>query len=90
MTLTDMGSGYHNLKPEKNYLAYVSISLWQVQIHQTTLWRGGSDWYFLVEYWWNIQRITKCFTIANDILIVGYDADNRDQNKTPRLVMQIC
>ena len=36
------------------------------------------------------KDLPKVFGIADDILIVGYDADGKEHNRMPRWVMQIC
>ena len=38
-------SGYHNLKPDKKIfiLNHTCMSVWQVQVHQTTLWSCTSQ-----------------------------------------------
>ena len=64
--------------------------IWQEQINHTTTWGSASRWYVPAKDWWNLQRSTKCLSYSNDILIVGYDADGRYQNRTQKKVMQIC
>ena len=56
------------------------MSVWQIQIHQTTVQNGASGWIVPVENWLNIQRFkySNDFGIADDILTLGYDADDRD------------
>ena len=43
---------------------------------------------------WKINKIFKdlpnVFGIADDILIVGYDADGRDYNRTLNEIMEVC
>ena len=36
------------------------------------------------------KDLPNAFVIANDILIVGYNVDGKDDDKTPKQVMQIC
>ena len=36
------------------------------------------------------KHLPNVFGLADDILIVGYDFDSKDQNRTLRGVMQIC
>ena len=66
-------------------LNYICMSIWQVQIHQTAIWSSISQW--------NINKIYKdlpnVFIIGDNILIVGYDVNGRDYDKTPKWVLQI-
>ena len=36
------------------------------------------------------KELPNVFSIADDILIVGYDDNGRDHNRTLRKVVQIC
>ena len=38
----------------------------------------------------NFKDLKNVFDIADDIFIVGYDADDRDHDRTPELEVQIC
>ena len=60
-TTMGAGLGYHDLKLNKNFIPYhICISILWVQIHQTTYWKGGSGWHFLVKDQWDIWEPTKC------------------------------
>ena len=37
-----------------------------------------------------LKGLPKVFDIADDIVIVGYDAESRDHDKTMRCIMQVC
>ena len=68
------------------------MSIWQVQIHKTNLtnfWNGASSWYVPVKIDKIFKDMPNVFDIADDI-IVWYDADGRNHNRTLRHVMQIC
>ena len=64
------------------------MSIWQVQIQQTTIWSGASMWCAPAKEWWNIQNLPNASDMADDILIVEYDADGRDHDRTMGQVMQ--
>ena len=44
MTIIDASSGYHNLMLDKKIIIpnCLCMSIWQVQMHQTFIWRGAS------------------------------------------------
>ena len=66
------------------------MPVWQVQFHQTTIWSGASSWHITVKIDEIFKEMPNLFDIEDDILIVVYDADGRDHDKTLRHVMQIC
>ena len=62
ISIINASPGYHNLNHDKKIfvLNNICISVWQVQIHWTTIWGGINRWYVPVKGWWNLQRSTKC------------------------------
>ena len=83
-------SDYHNLKLNFRKSSWPHLHLsWQVQIHQTTIQIGAGRQYILEENWWNIQKLTKWKGIADDILIIVYDADDREYTKSLTQEMHI-
>ena len=67
-------------------LNQLCMSIWQVEIYQATIWSGPAGDIFQQK----IDKIFKdVFCIADDILIVWYDADGRDHDKPLRKVMHI-
>ena len=64
--------------------------IWQVQIHQITIRSGASRWYCPARNNEIFKDLPNVFGIADNSLIVVYDANGRDHDTTFRQVMQIC
>ena len=64
------------------------MSVWQVQIYETTIKSitAGNIFQDKID---EIFKFPNVFGIVDDILIVSYDADGRDHNRALRWVMQI-
>ena len=90
--IIDSSTCYHNLKHDKK-LSYLTISACQFcRCRFTRLLFGMAQADDMFQ-----QKINKIFKdlqykfgIADDILIVGYDTDGRDHERTMREVMQTC
>ena len=92
ITLIDVSSGYHKLKPDKNS-SYLTTFLCQFGRYSFT----RLPFRMVLEddmFQWKIDEIFKdlsnVFGIADDFLIVRYVADSRDHDKILGQVMQIC
>ena len=85
MTIIDAMSGYQNLKLNKNPL-YLTMFACQFSRYRFTRLSigvapaGGEI----------LKDLPNIFGIADDILIIGYDADGKDCDKTLRQVTPIC
>ena len=66
------------------------MSIWQVQIHKTTIQSGTGRWYLKQNIVGIFKGLPNKFVIADGILIVGYNADSSDHIKTLRQVIKIC
>ena len=91
MTIFNTSSGYQNLKPDKNIVIFKNLCMliWQVQIHQTATWSTLTSDMFQAKHWNNIQNLLNIFGIADNVLIVGCDANGIDHDRTLRKVMQV-
>ena len=47
--------------------------IWQVQIRETAI------WIFSTKKWMKFKNLPNIFGIVDDILVVGYDNDNKDK-----------
>ena len=59
------------------------MSIWKVQIHMITIWCGTSR-HHTPKIGKIFKDLSNVFGIADKILIVGYDADGRDHNRSLR------
>ena len=67
------------------------MSDWQVQIQKTTILRSTCQvTYFQQKIDEIFSDLPNVFGIADDILVVGYDSDGKDHDKTLWQVIQIC
>ena len=91
MTLKDVSSGYHSLKLDKKP-SYLTTFICQFDRYRFTRLLFGvalvGDM-FQQKHDEIFKVLPNIFGTA-DILIVGYDSDDRNHNMTLRKVMQIC
>ena len=92
MTIINASPGYHNLKLNKKSSSLTTFTCQFDRYRVTRLSFGvalAGDM-----FQWKLNKIFKdlpnIFGIADDILIVSYDVDGIDPNKTLKWVMQIC
>ena len=91
LSLIDASSGYHNPKLDGRSSYLIHMSIWQVQIQKATLFVAAptsdmsqckTDKIF--------KDLPNAFGIMDDNLVVGYDGDGKDHDKTLWQVLQIC
>ena len=63
-------------------MSYLSMSIWQVHIHKATVWTGTGNWYFSAKRNEIFKDMPNVFGLADDILIVRYNVDGRDDDRT--------
>ena len=92
LSVIDASSGYHNFKLDKRSL-YLTICACQFDRYRyKRLPFGAAPMGDMFQH--KIDEIFKnlpnVFGIANDILVVGYDTDGKDQDEMLPQVLQIC
>ena len=90
MIIIDASSGYHNLKLDKksSYLTIFACKFGRYRFNRLPFGVGpaGDKWKANEIF----KGLPNVFDIADGILIVGYNADYRDHDRTLRQVMQVC
>ena len=86
MTIIDASLGYHNLKPDEKILCLTKL-LYQSgrYIFTRQLFRvAPADDMFQQKIYYIFKDIPNVFGIAGNILIIRYDANSRNHDKTLR------
>ena len=86
MVFTDASSGYHGLKHEVFLLNHICMSVLQEQFHQTTMEKALADGMVQKNIVEIFKSLMNVFSIADDSLIAGYDADGKDHDKTLEII----
>ena len=90
-TLIDASSGYHNLKlNDKSYLTTLSCPFGRYQYARLPFGAALAGYMFQRKIDKLFNDISNVFGIANDILIAGFDANDRDHDASLKQVLQTC
>ena len=60
------------------------MSIWQVQVHNTTSTSGTSGVYVPAKIDEIVKELPNVFSITDDILIIGYDIYGKDHDRMLR------
>ena len=91
MTIIDACSGYCSLKPNKKFSCLTTFACQIGRYRFTRLPFGVLPEGDVLQQKINesFKDLPNVFGIADDILIVGYDTDSKDHNRTLRHIMQM-
>ena len=92
LTLIDASSGYHNLKLDErpSYITTFTCQFGRYRYKRLPFGAAPAGGMFqrkLDEIFIDLPNI---FSIADDILVVGYDIDGKDHDDTLHRVLQVC
>ena len=91
MTPIEVSSGYHNLRIKKSsYLTTLACQFGRYRFTRLPFRVVPVGNMFQLKINEILRGLPNVFGIADDILIVKYDADGRDLDMTLRQAMQIC
>ena len=90
--LTDVSSGYHNLKLDKSssYLTPFACQFGRYKYKRLPCGAAPTGDMFHRKIDKTFKDIPNILGIADDILVVGYDSDCKDHNDALQKVLQIC
>ena len=92
MTMTDTSSVYHNLKHDRksSYLTTFPCQFGRYRLIRLSFGVAPMEDMFQRKINEIFKGLPNVFCIADDILIVGYDHNGRDHDRTLKQVVQFC
>ena len=66
------------------------MPVWEIQVHKTAIWSGTSRRYVSAKNDEGFNDMPNVFGITDDILVVGYEDDGRDNDKMMQRLLQRC
>ena len=64
------------------------MPIWEIQVHKTAIWCGTSRPYISTKNDEIFNDTSNVFGISDDISVVGYEDNGRDNDKTIQRVLQ--
>ena len=65
------------------------MSIWEIQVQMVTIWSSTARRHVSEEIDEIFKVLPNVFGIADDLLVVGYDADGKEHDETLWMVLQI-
>ena len=92
LSVIDVSSGYHNLKLDEksSYLTMFSCQIGRYRYIGLSFGAAPTGDMFQRKIDEIFKDLLNVFDIADDILVVGYEADGKDHDKILRRVVKMC